>query len=211
VTGQFTNTTSSTGTVNPFQTIERKDVGLTLRVKPQISENGTIKLAIYQEVSSIDASTKTNSNGPTTNKRSIESSVLVNDGQIVVLGGLLQDEYSGNVDQVPGFGDIPILGNLFKSQSRGRKKTNLMVFLRPVVVRDARQTESLAQDRYDMMRTLQQQAQPEHSRILGINEAPVLPEHLSNGLHSAVQPTAIPAAPQPSNTAKPLPAAAAAQ
>jgi general secretion pathway protein D len=191
VTGQYTNTTATTGgTVNPFQTIERKDVGLTLKVKPQISENGTVKLSIYQEVSSIDAATRNNTNGPSTNKRSIESNVLVDDGQIVVLGGLLQDEYSGNVEQVPGLGSVPILGNLFKSQSRGRKKTNLMVFLRPVVVRDARQTEALAQDRYDTMRALQQQAQPEPSRILGINDAPVLPAGLPRGLRNAVQPAA---------------------
>jgi len=199
VTGQFTNTGSTTGTVTPFQTIERKDVGLTLKVKPQISENGTVKLGIYQEVSSVVASTVAASSGPTTNKRSIESNVLVQDGQIVVLGGLLQDEYSGNTEQVPGLGNIPILGNLFKSQSRGRKKTNLMVFLRPVVVRDARQTEALAQDRYDMMRTLQQQSQPVNndfgSRILGINEAPVLPATLSNGLGSAVNAPALPVAP----------------
>ena len=189
VTGQFTNTGANTGgTVNPFQTIERKDVGLTLKVKPQISESGTIKLSIYQEVSSIDAATRNNVNGPNTNKRSIESQVLVDDGQIVVLGGLLQDEYSGNVDQVPGFGDIPVIGNLFKSQSRGRKKTNLMVFLRPVVVRDARQTDTLAQDRYDIMRSLQQRAQPEQNRILGINEAPVLPERMGASLTTTMSP-----------------------
>jgi general secretion pathway protein D len=92
VTGQFTNTGASTGTVNPFQTIERKDVGLTLRVKPQISENGTVKLTIFQEVSNVQASTLKDPNGPTTNKRSIESNVLVKDGSIVVLGGLLSDE-----------------------------------------------------------------------------------------------------------------------
>ena len=195
VTGQYTNTGTTTATVNPFQTIERKDVGLTLKVKPQISENGTVKLSIYQEVSSIDASTKANTNGPTTNKRSIESQVLVDDGQIVVLGGLLQDEYAGNVDQVPGLGSVPIFGNLFKSQSRSRKKTNLMVFLRPVVVRDAQQTGSLAQDRYDMMRTIQQQAQPEKSSILGINEAPVLPLRMDNGLRPAVDAAGTPAAP----------------
>jgi len=208
VTGQYTNTTATTGgTVNPFQTIERKDVGLTLKVKPQISENGTVKLSIYQEVSNVVASTVAASSGPTTNKRSIESNVLVQDGQIVVLGGLLQDEYSGNVEQVPGLGNVPIIGNLFKSQSRGRKKTNLMVFLRPVVVRDARQTETLAQDRYDMMRTLQQQSQPEPSRILGINEAPVLPATLGNGLGSAVNVPALPVAP----AVTPKPAATPAQ
>jgi general secretion pathway protein D len=186
VTGQYTNSGTTTGTVNPFQTVERKDVGLTLKVKPQISENGTVKMSIYQEVSSVLASSVNSTTGLITNKRSIESNVLVQDGQIVVLGGLLQDEYSGNVDQVPGLGDIPIFGNLFKSQSRGRKKTNLMVFLRPVVVRDARQTESLAQDRYDLMRTIQQQSQPKNtdfgSRMLGIDQAPVLPQRMDEGM-----------------------------
>jgi general secretion pathway protein D len=183
VTGQFTNTGATGGTVNPFQTIERKDVGLTLRVKPQISENGTVKLSIFQEVSSVLASSVNTTTGLITNKRSIESNVLVEDGQIVVLGGLLQDEYSGNVDQVPGLGDIPILGNLFKSQTRGRKKTNLMVFLRPVVVRDARQTTSLSQDRYERMRGAQQQAQPNNTdfggRLMGVKDAPVLPAHMN--------------------------------
>ena len=112
VTGQFTNTGSSSATVNPFQTIERKDVGLTLKVKPQISENGTVKLVIYQEVSNVQASTVNATNGPTTNKRTIESTVLVEDGNIVVLGGLLQDEYSGNQEKVPGLGDVPFFGNL---------------------------------------------------------------------------------------------------
>ena len=175
VTGQFTNTGSSTGSVNPFQTIERKDVGLTLKVKPQISENGTVKLAIYQEVSSVLASTVNASNGPTTNKRTIESNVLVEDGAIVVLGGLLQDEYSGNQEKVPGLGDVPLFGNLFKSEARTRKKTNLMVFLRPVVVRDAQATDQLSLDRYDLMRTGLQAAQPVESKLVPINEAPLLP------------------------------------
>ena len=201
VTGQFTNTGSTTGTVNPFQTIERKDVGLTLRVKPQISENGTVKLSIFQEVSNVQPSTINAPNGPTTNKRSIESNVLVEDGQIVVLGGLLQDEYAGNVDQVPGLGDIPVLGNLFKSQTRGRKKTNLMVFLRPVVVRDARQTTDLSQDRYDRMRGVQQEAQPRNTdfgdRLMGIQDAPVLPARMGEALGGAAPAAAPPAQPVP--------------
>ena len=125
VTGSFTNTTSgSGGTVNPFQTVERKDVGLTLRVRPQISENGTVKLAIFQEVSSVQPSSINSTTGLITNKRSIESNVLVEDGAIVVLGGLLQDEYAGNENKVPGLGDVPFFGNLFKNESRTRKKTN---------------------------------------------------------------------------------------
>lgn len=176
VTGQYTNNNSANGAVNPFQTIERKDVGLTLRVKPQISENGTVKMNIFQEVSSVLSSTLKDPSGPTTNKRSIESSVLVDDGNIVVLGGLLSDEYGGNEDKVPLLGDLPVLGNLFKSERRNRKKTNLMVFLRPVVIRDIRQSDSLAQDRYELMRAAQIQQQPKPSNVLDINEAPALPE-----------------------------------
>jgi len=176
VTGQFTNTgNNSTGSVNPFQTIERKDVGLTLKVKPQISENGTVKLAIYQEVSSVLASTINAVNGPTTNKRTIESNVLVDDGNIVVLGGLLQDEYSGNAEKVPGLSDVPLFGNLFKSESRTRKKTNLMVFLRPVVVRDARASERLSLDRYDLMSSGLRANQPAPSTLVPINDSPMLP------------------------------------
>lgn len=143
MTGQYTNNGASagSGTVNPFQTVERKDVGLTLKVKPQISENGTIKLEIYQEVSSVQASSVNSATGLITNKRSIQTNVLVEDGGIVILGGLLQDEFSGNKEQVPVLGDIPLIGNLFKTESRSRK-TNLMVFLRPVVVRDGAATEN---------------------------------------------------------------------
>ncbi len=173
VTGQFTSTgTTTSGTVNPFQTIERKDVGLTLKVKPQISENGTVRLSIFQEVSSVASES---ANGPTTNKRTIETNVVVDDGAVVVLGGLLQDDYSGSQEKVPGLGDLPFFGNLFKSEARARKKTNLMVFLRPMVVRDARSTDRLSMDRYEQMRSGLEQAQPAPSAILPINAAPTLP------------------------------------
>ncbi len=176
LTGQYANTGANTGgTVSPFQTIERKDVGLTLRVKPQISENGTVKLTIFQEVSSVQASTLKDPNGPTTNKRSIESNVLVSDGSIVVLGGLLQDEYADNQQKVPGLGDLPLFGNLFKAEARSRKKTNLMVFLRPVVMRDAAATDALSMDRYDLMRNTQQQVQPASNSSMQVLGAPVLP------------------------------------
>jgi general secretion pathway protein D len=193
VTGQYTNSAASagsTGTVNPFQTVERKDVGLTLKVKPQISENGTVKLEIYQEVSSVQASSINSATGLITNKRSIQTNVLVEDGGIVVLGGLLQDEYSNNQEKVPLLGDIPLFGNLFKTESRGRKKTNLMVFLRPVVVRDSADTEKLSLDRYDLMRANQESAQPPFNIILPINESAKLPVP---ALRSAKQPNTIPA------------------
>lgn len=176
VTGQFTNASGGSGSVNPFQTIERKDVGLTLKVKPQISENGTVKLTIYQEVSSVQATTVASPNGPTTNKRTIESNVLVDDGSIVVLGGLLQDEYTDSASKVPGVSDVPFFGNLFKSDTRGRKKTNLMVFLRPVVVRDSAATERLSLDRYDQMRAGMKEAQPVPDAKVPVNGAATLPE-----------------------------------
>ena len=167
VTGSYTNNnTGGSGGVNPFQTIERKDVGLTLRVKPQISENGTIRLSIFQEVSSVQASSVNSPSGLITNKRSIESNVLVEDGAIIVLGGLLQDESANNEEKVPGLGDIPLFGNLFRSETRSRKKTNLMVFLRPVVVRDAAAMEALSMGRYGVMRTDQQAVQPRQSAVL---------------------------------------------
>ncbi len=167
VTGSYTNNNAGgTGTVNPFQTIERKDVGLTLRVKPQISENGTIRLSIFQEVSSVQASSVNSPSGLITNKRSIESNVLVEDGAIIVLGGLLQDESANNEDKVPGLGDVPLFGNLFRSETRSRKKTNLMVFLRPVVVRDAAALDNLSMGRYESMRADQTAVQPRQSAVL---------------------------------------------
>jgi general secretion pathway protein D len=189
VTGQYTNTTASAGgVVNPFQTIERKDVGLTLRVKPQISENGTVKMTLYQEVSSIDPTSIGSSTGLILNKRSIESNVLVNDGGIVVIGGLLQDEYSGSQDKVPGLGDIPFLGGLFKSETRSRKKTNLMVFLRPVVIRDAASSDALSSSRYDSMIRAQIAGQPAQSPVIKVNEAATLPSLPAPGSAPAPQP-----------------------
>ncbi len=186
-TGSYANTGGNTGAVNPFTTVERKDVGLMLRVRPQINENGTVKMAIYQEVSKIDSATLKDPNGPTTSKRSIESNVLVDDGSIIVLGGLLEDSYSQAEDKVPLIGDIPVLGNLFRSENRSRKKTNLLVFLRPVVVRDAAASDALMLDRYDSIRALQQATQPAASAVLqSVSGAPVLP---------ALRPEAAPSAP----------------
>jgi len=177
VTGQYASTSGSVG-VNPFTTVERKDVGLTLRVRPTINENGTVKLTIFQETSTVDANTVNNQNGPTTNKRSIESSVLVEDGGLVMLGGLLSDTYNNTVEKVPLAGDIPVLGNLFKSQARTREKVNLMMFLRPAVMRDAGTTEAFAYDRYDEIRGMQQRTQPDTSNVMlrGVSGSNILPE-----------------------------------
>ena len=174
VTGQYTNNNTGNGAVNPFQTVERKDVGLTLKVKPQISDAGTVKMTIFQEISSIDSSKKT-TDGLITNKRSIESNIVIADGAVVVLGGLLSDNYSDSNQQVPGLGSIPFFGNLFKSESRSRSKNNLMVFLRPVVVRDDLSTEVLSSGRYQDMQNLQTEAARASTPTLPVSNDQVLP------------------------------------
>ncbi len=175
ITGQFTQT--GTAATNPFQTIERKDVGITLRIKPQIGESGAIRMTIFQEQSAVLAATAagTTNAGPSTTKRSIEGTVTVDDGQILVLGGLIEDNVSVSQNKVPLLGDIPWLGALFRSESRQRTRTNLMVFLRPVVMRDAEAASRLSVDRYDQIRSQQQSSQPVPNPLLPINEVPVVP------------------------------------
>ncbi len=173
ITGQYALSGAAT-TPTPFQTVERRDVGLTLRVKPQISEGGTVRLQIYQEVSSVDATT-VNPAGVTTNKRAVESMVLVDDGQIVVIGGLIQDSVKDGFEKVPVLGDIPLLGALFTYKTRSRTKTNLMVFLRPTVLRDAKSAESLTGSRYDYILGEQIKAAPPPNPPLPDMEPPTLP------------------------------------
>ena len=176
VTGSFTNTGGgNNGSVNPFQTVERKDVGLTLRVKPQISEDGQVKLQIFQESSNVLQSSVNSPSGIITNKRSIESNVVVNDGAIVVLGGLLQDTYSGNQDKVPLLGNLPVVGNLFRAERRTRSKTNLMVFLRPVVIRDGASSDTLSLDRYESMRAVQKDLQLPNNALVPVDGTLVMP------------------------------------
>ncbi len=172
ITGQYAISGAAT-TPTPFQTIERKDVGLTLRIRPQISEGGLVRLQIFQEVSSIaDA---TGAAGVITNKRSVESTVLVNDGQIIVIGGLIQDSVSDGVSKVPGLGDLPLLGGLFRTNTRSRTKTNLMIFLRPTVLRDAGRADTLAADRYEYIRGEQAGAVPPPRFAMPDLESPTLP------------------------------------
>ncbi|MCA3023117.1 MAG: type II secretion system secretin GspD [Burkholderiales bacterium] len=151
VTGSYTQSTSIA--TNPFQTIERKDIGLTLRVTPQVAEGGAVKLKVFQEVSSVVPTSSTvRSADLITNKRSIENTVLVDDGQTVVIGGLISDDAKNGDSRVPLLGDIPVIGNLFKYQTRSREKTNLMVFLRPLVIRDSKIAAQLTGSRYDYIR-----------------------------------------------------------
>ena len=215
VTGSFTST--GTGTTNPFQTIERKDVGITLKIKPQIGENGTVRMTIYQESSSVASTTAvgTDNAGPTTNKRSIESTITVDDGQIIVLGGLIEDSYNTTRSKVPLLGDIPYIGALFRNENRTRKRTNLMVFLRPVVMRDQAGSNKISLDRYDYIRAQQQEQQPPQSTILRINESPVLPQIRPGDVGPGGAPRPLgdtappPTAPSvPASAAEPAPASA---
>jgi general secretion pathway protein D len=173
ITGQFTTAASGgTSGVNPFQTIERRDIGLSLRVRPTISQGGTVKMAIYQETSNIQQST---ASGLITSKRSIDTNVLVDDGQIIVLGGLIEDTVSDTMEKVPGLGNLPLFGYLFRYQSKRRTKTNLMVFLRPTVIRSNEQSVSVASDRYDYIRDAQSSLQPTPNALLPQTDRPQLP------------------------------------
>jgi general secretion pathway protein D len=173
VTGQYAQTGTTT-TPTPFQTIERRDVGLTLKVRPQVSEGGAVKLQIYQEISSLRPTTT--ASDVITDKRSIDSTVLVDDGRIIVLGGLIQDTVQDNVDKVPLLGNIPLLGHLFKVEKRNRMKTNLMVFMRPRVLRDVASSDALSSDRYEFIRQKQAEFRMEPHPILPDMRTDLLPD-----------------------------------
>jgi general secretion pathway protein D len=172
ITGQFANATG-TGTINPFQTIERRDVGTTLRVRPQVSDSGTVRLQIFQEVSSVQSTTL--AAGIVTNRRAIESTVLVDDGEIIVLGGLIEERVEDGEQKVPLLGDLPFLGGLFRYEGRKRSKTNLLVFLRPIVLRDAEASNSVTATRYDYIRALRGEARVPASGPLPELISPPLP------------------------------------
>jgi len=188
VTGSYAATQGTGGTVNPFQTVDRKDVGLTLKIKSQIGEGGTVRMVVYQENSSVVPGS-TGTNGPTLDKSAIETNVVVDDGDLIVLGGLLKDEYTDGGDGVPGLSKIPLLGNLFKSENRRRVKTNLMVFLRPVVMRSAQSSNELTLDRYQSIRAVQQASQPQQKLLLPDTGAPVMPEPSSAPAKALPQPS----------------------
>ncbi len=174
VTGSYAQTGGAT-TATPFTTYQRQDVGLMLKIKPQISAGNIVRLKIYQEVSSVDPTTLNNPAGPTTNKRSIDSMVVVDDGQIIVLGGLIQDSISDNVSKVPVLGDLPFLGNFFSYRSRTHNKTNLMVFLCPHILRNAKSYEGLTSERYDYISGAEKKSQPAPSFLMPDIRTPVLP------------------------------------
>lgn len=151
-----TNTNSAT---TPFQTYNRQDIGILLRVRPQIAHNGTVKLTVYQEVSNIEQQNLAlvTSQGYTINKRNIESNIIVDDGQLFVIGGLIDDKYADVSDGVPFLKDIPLIGQLFRYDGKSREKRNLMVFLRPYIIKDAKAGEELTANRFDYMQDKQEE------------------------------------------------------
>lgn len=149
---------------NAFRTVQRQNVGIQLEVKPQINDGGSIKLAIRQEVSSIAGPVSNNFSDLILNKREIQTTVTVDDGQIIALGGLLDDNERRTLEKIPFLGDIPGLGQLFRSRSKTRSKTNLMIFIRPTILRSAMEAQALAERRYNYVRAQQ--------RLLRPNEEP---------------------------------------
>lgn len=157
LTGQFTNTGAANSALNPFQTIDRQDVGLTLKVKPQINEDGTVLLAVEQEVASVEQASKARIGAVdvVTNKRAIKTNVLIDNGATIVLGGLIDDQLSEGQSRVPGLASIPVLGALFRFDNSRVVKRNLMVFLRPTVLFLAQDNVIATHGKYQAIREQQ--------------------------------------------------------
>ncbi len=175
ITGSYSNTTQSTnGTTSPFTTIQREEVGTILKVTPHINEGNSVQLKIEQEDSAPGARL-TNSADISTNKRSIKTTVVMEDGGIIVLGGLMQDTVTESEDRVPGLGAIPLIGNLFKSRSGSRQKSNLLVFIRPKILRDAQEIEDVSEKKYDGIRQEQKNLNKGHITLLPGQKQPSIP------------------------------------
>lgn len=173
VTGSYSNVSGSSTVSNPFQTIQRQNVGIDLKVKPQINEGNTIKLDVEQKVDSLAASSL-GAADLITNTRSIKTTVLVDDGEVVVLGGLITDDLKESTQKVPGLGDLPLLGNLFRYKSTTKEKTNLMVFLHPVIMRDEGLLAQVSGNKYNYMRAKQLALQEKGVALLSNEESPVM-------------------------------------
>ena len=195
LTGSFTSTGAGDSATNPFQTIQRQDVGLTLKIKPQINEGSALRLDIEQEVSSI-APSVAGASDIVTKKRAIKTNVMVDDGQIVVLGGLIEETVGEDEQKVPLLGDIPLLGNLFKSRATDVTKTNLMVFIHPVILRDSSVASHYTNNKYNYIRALQMNEDADGVDLMPGKQHPVLPDIDQYtpvpALPEAVQPPAVP-------------------
>jgi general secretion pathway protein D len=212
LTGAFAATGTTGASVNPFQTFDRRDVGLQLSIKPQISEGGAVRLAIYIEDSSV--ATGSAADNPTLNKRSFQTNVIVEDGSFVVISGLIQDQANETVSKVPLLGDIPWIGRLFRYDSREHIKTQTMVFLRPTIIRDESAAAEIAMNRYDYIQA--QVAQTRQANLLPLPDlsvgdlppalAPVRPRAATPAPATSAAPTgaeSLPVVPQPATPPAP--------
>lgn len=175
VTGTYTSTGTGSTPGNPFQTIQREDVGLTLKIKPQINEGDAVRMDISQEVSSLSSSSA-GASDLITNKRAVKTTVMVDDGQVLVLGGLIDDKLTESEQKVPLLGDIPLLGWLFRYQSTQKVKRDLMVFLHPRILRDGDQSNAISSSKYNYMRARQMELKDRGVRLMSDEAMPVLPE-----------------------------------
>ncbi len=180
ITGSYTSTGGSSTSVNPFQTVQREDVGLTLRVKPQINEGNAVKLEIEQEVSSIDTTTQAGASDIVTKKRNIKTVVMVEDGNTIVLGGLIDENLQQTEERVPLLGEIPLLGALFRANTTTKVKRNLMVFLRPVIMRDAAVNTQIASSKYNYFRAQQIDMKQAGVNLMSDEETPILPARFND-------------------------------
>jgi general secretion pathway protein D len=211
VTGQFTNTGAATGSVNPFQTIQRQQVGTRLKITPQINEGNGVKLTIEQETSSI-AGGSSGAVDLVTNTRTITTSVFVNDGDVLVLGGLLDDQMRQNEQHVPGIGKVPGLGWLFRARKSEHDKSNLMVFIRPTILHNEADARFKTGEKYSYIQELQRQMAASPVKLLKDEKQPLLPP-LPPGPEESLQQPAAPGAqapqsptPTPTTTSAPKPA-----
>lgn len=176
ITGSFssTSTAGAMAVSNPFQTIKRENVGISLKVTPQINEGNSVKLTIEQKVDSLSA--VAGAVDLTTNTRSIKTTVLVDDGKMIVLGGLIKDNVTESVKKIPWLGDLPLLGWLFSHKSTQKTKTNLMVFLKPTILRDVENSTAVTEGKYSYIRARQLEQVQRGIRLMGDEHMPVLPE-----------------------------------
>lgn len=153
VTGSFT--TSGNNSNNPFQTIDRQDIGINLNVIPHIGDNGTVRLEVSQEVSSVVPGSTGNASGLITNKSLINTTILADDQQTIALGGLMRDNTTTRQQKVPGLGNVPVIGRLFRSDNDSTQKSNLIIFLQPTILRDGGAVASVTERKFNQMRVLQ--------------------------------------------------------
>nr|WP_235839799.1 type II secretion system secretin GspD [Cognaticolwellia mytili] len=169
ITGSATGSSNN----NPFQTVERQEIGIKLKVTPQINEGSGVQLTIEQEVSSVSGATGVDIS---INKREIKTTVMADDGATVILGGLIDEDVQESVQKVPLLGDIPILGHLFKSTSNTKRKRNLMVFLRPTIVRDGQLMSDLSKEKYNYIRAQEVSSREAGLELMDDEKLPILPE-----------------------------------